>query len=383
MTMRIALFKQRLLALGGGERMMLNIAQALASAGHAVDFLYGDTMAYDYSNIESRLNISLEGIRLRGIATQTLSAASHDYDLLIYNAHGQFAQPNAKRSVLLCFFPVGVDLSTGGRWRWHVGNVLRPVKHLLSASLAARLEGLPSRDQISALRAYDNIWAITQYTQKWVRHYWARDSRLLYPLVKPIKALPKENSIVSVGRFLVGHSNKKHEVLVRAFREMVDAGLRGWQLHIVGGLTDEPEHARYFAELQASAQHYPIHLHPNLPHAQLSELVGKAKIYWHATGFGEDLTRFPDRAEHFGISTVEAMSAGCVPVVINAGGQPEIVTSEQCGYLWRTVDELKAQTLQLIHQPEQWAACAAQAQQRSKTFCDAAAFNQRVQQFVL
>ena len=169
---------------------------------------------------------------------------------------------------------------------------------------------------------------------------------------------------------------------MRAFREMVDAGLHGGQLHIVGGLTDEPEHLRYFAELQALAQNYPIHLHPNLPHAQLTQLVGAAKMYWHATGFGEDLARFPDRAEHFGIATVEAMSAGCVPVVIDAGGQPEIVTSQTCGLLWRSLDELKAHTLALINQPERLAACAAQAQQRSQTFCDAAAFNQRVQQLV-
>ena len=59
----------------------------------------------------------------------------------------------------------------------------------------------------------------------------------------------------------------------------------------------------------------------------LQTYYSKAKIYWHAAGFGEDLEKHPDRAEHFGMSTVEAMSAGCVPVVFAGGGQLEIVQS--------------------------------------------------------
>ena len=55
------------------------------------------------------------------------------------------------------------------------------------------------------------------------------------------------------------------------------------------------------------------------------DLYGRASIFWHAAGLGEDPERHPDRYEHFGITTVEAMSAGAVPVVIDAAGQVEIV----------------------------------------------------------
>ena len=51
--------------------------------------------------------------------------------------------------------------------------------------------------------------------------------------------------------------------------------------------------------------------------------------------------------EHFGITTVEAMAAGCVPIVINAGGQPEIITPES-GFIWNNRKELKEFTVQLI-----------------------------------
>ena len=54
-----------------------------------------------------------------------------------------------------------------------------------------------------------------------------------------------------------------------------------------------------------------------------------AKIYWHASGFGEDLETHPEKAEHFGITTVEAMINGLVPIVIDAGGQKEIVVQDR------------------------------------------------------
>jgi glycosyltransferase involved in cell wall biosynthesis len=45
---------------------------------------------------------------------------------------------------------------------------------------------------------------------------------------------------------------------------------------------------------------------------------------------------------------VEAMAAGCVPVVINKGGQSEIVEHEVSGFVWETLDELQYYTARLI-----------------------------------
>ena len=52
------------------------------------------------------------------------------------------------------------------------------------------------------------------------------------------------------------------------------------------------------------------------------------------------------------MTTVEAMSAGCIPVVINKGGQPEIVNSEY-GYLWDEPKYLVKCTEQLIALPNE------------------------------
>ena len=81
---------------------------------------------------------------------------------------------------------------------------------------------------------------------------------------------------------------------------------------------------------------------------ELESLYASSCIFWHAMGYGEDE---PMKSEHFGITTVEAMSAGCVPVVINKGGQREIVT-EGCGFRWDTLDELVERTEFLIKNPD-------------------------------
>jgi glycosyltransferase involved in cell wall biosynthesis len=78
--------------------------------------------------------------------------------------------------------------------------------------------------------------------------------------------------------------------------------------------------------------------------------VGSASIFWHAAGYGQEDE--PGLAEHFGIATAEAMMAGCVPVVIRKGAQPEIVEHGISGFLWENEEELVAYTHQLMNSPE-------------------------------
>ena len=68
------------------------------------------------------------------------------------------------------------------------------------------------------------------------------------------------------------------------------------------------------------------------------------------------------------MSTVEAMSAGCVPVVINKGGQKEIVSHGKSGYLWNTVDDLLEHTAALMHDHERRSVMRQHARQRFQDF---------------
>jgi glycosyltransferase involved in cell wall biosynthesis len=96
--------------------------------------------------------------------------------------------------------------------------------------------------------------------------------------------------------------------------------------------------------VQSKAEECRAKVVPNLDLASLKRLYEKAKIFWHAAGYGEDEDMRPELSEHFGIVTVEAMASGCIPIVINKGGQPEIVRHGVNGFVWDTLKEVEEYT---------------------------------------
>ena len=46
------------------------------------------------------------------------------------------------------------------------------------------------------------------------------------------------------------------------------------------------------------------------------------------------------------------MAAGCIPIVINKGGQKEIIKEAENGFLFEDFNELKEKTLSAIKNPE-------------------------------
>jgi glycosyltransferase involved in cell wall biosynthesis len=99
------------------------------------------------------------------------------------------------------------------------------------------------------------------------------------------------------------------------------------KFHIVGSLT--PANRPYFKMLQDMIDTYSltqtVTLTPNASNEELIDAMSKSMIYFH-TMIGE----------HFGVSIVEAMAAGLVPIVPSYGGCSEIVPS---GYQYRTLEE--------------------------------------------
>jgi len=209
----------------------------------------------------------------------------------------------------------------------------------------------------------------SEFTRHWVDEWWHTDSDVLYPPVTMHQpAATKENIILNVGRFFAaehGHSKKQYE-LVQAFRMLCDRGVEGWTLHLVGGCADAGR--GYFERVRQAAKGYPVELHPNASGDELEALYGKASIYWHASGFGENPAKHPGRLEHFGITTAEAMSAGAVPVVIGLAGQLETVRHGVDGYHFATLDGLCAQTEALIRDDALRATMSESARGRAQEF---------------
>lgn len=247
-----------------------------------------------------------------------------------------------------------------------------------------RLAGIPDNLSLRYVDSYDLITPISEYVQKWLNIYWGKRGEILYPPVDvdvydPTR--PKRNVILNVGRFFSGSHNKKHVVMIEAFKRLFDKGLRGWELHMVGGVAPGKIHAEYLAGVRKKAEGYPISIHADAPFSELKELYEEASIYWHASGFGENENRNPIRFEHFGITTVEGMAAGCVPVVIAKAGQLEIVEQGKSGFLWNSMEELEKYTLEVATDPVLRAKLQQGAIARSRTF-DQDSFKRRLLELI-
>lgn len=230
------------------------------------------------------------------------------------------------------------------------------------------------------LETYQRITANSKFTQGYIKKYWNRDSDIIYPISDDMmtEGVEKESIIVNVGRFF--HNNgithhKRQDFLIDTFIKMKDLHKKGWELHVAGTLNDNPADMAYVIDLLKRSDGYPIKIHLDTPLHELGLLYSRAKIYWHATGYGADQKKNPERQEHFGISTVEAMSAGAVPIVIASAGQKESVREGVNGYLWDTEKELIAKTRKLIESND-FSRLEHQARHDAKRF-DKAAFRKQ------
>ena len=200
------------------------------------------------------------------------------------------------------------------------------------------------------MKRFNVIFANSNFTSHWIKKYWKLNSTVLYPPVKLIENKNntiKENIICSVGRFFTHGHGKKQEIMVQAFKKMVDEGLMGWELHLAGGLSKDNESTEFAKSLENMAKKYPIYFHFNQSRDFIENLYLKSKIYWHAAGFGENPNKKPIKFEHFGITPIEAMSAGSIPVLYNGGGLPDSINSLQLSseeYIFNTISELIKKT---------------------------------------
>ena len=341
MTVKVGIYNRHWNTLGGGEKYLGVMAQCLSERAD-VDLIC--TEEFSTEALDRRLKLDLGRCRTRIVSGETdaeLEEVSAQYDLWINGTFVSTMRPRARRSIRVVFFPF---LLFPVSYLWRAVPVRQP-RWLMQ--LLWRHYGF--------WESYDVILAISAYTRQWTEQWWHAGSEILSPPVDEVGSgdTAKKKIILSVGRFFAHNHNKKQDVMVDAFREMYEGGAcPGWEFHLCGGTEKGPAHEEYLAGVVAKAQGYPVFIHTDIGREELELLYREASIFWHATGFGEDERRRPELFEHFGITTVEAMSAGCIPVVIDRGGQREIVTHGENGYLWKDLGELKRFTQSVMERED-------------------------------
>lgn len=83
-----------------------------------------------------------------------------------------------------------------------------------------------------------------------------------------------------------------------------------------------------------------------------------------------DILLIPSRSEGFGLTAIEGMARGCVPVVSNVGGLPEVVTDGKTGLLHRPEDaeDIATKVLTLLDDRKRLSRMSAAAAGRAALF---------------
>ena len=227
---------------------------------------------------------------------------------------------------------------------------------------------------LTFLETYDRVLANSEFTRGWIRRLWDVDAAVLFPPIQVGDIAPASTrtpTVVTVGRFFrpgTGHAKRQLEMVQQW--ATIAPRLPGWTLHVVGGV--EPAHVPYLKQVQEAAAGLPVEVHPNAPRALVEKLLDEASIFWSATGLGESEEKAPWNQEHFGMTTVEAMAGGCVPVVIDRAGQREIVRDGIDGFRWSTREQWAEQTVRVATDESLRARLAASAVERATDFSEEA-----------
>lgn len=309
--MKAAIYTPYLETLGGGERYVLSFARMLLERGWRVSLESQDRGILD--KVKERFGFSIDEIEIVDSI-----ARGDTYDLCFWLSDGSIPSLFARKNIL---------------------HFQRPFFDVDGKSLISRMKFF----RISSVVVNSN------FTKKYIDREFPKESLVIYPPVDLSKFRPKkkkEDLIVYVGRFSQLEQKKRQDVLIEVFKKFYDLGNKTWKLILAGGT--EVGADEYLKELKESSRGYPVVFYEKPEFAVIQDLVGRARIFWSASGYGVESGQDPQKMEHFGITVVEAMSAGAVPFVFNGGGHPEIVDDEVNGFLWTKKKELLNKTVDFL-----------------------------------
>ena len=208
----------------------------------------------------------------------------------------------------------------------------------------------------------------SEFTKYFIDREFKIKSSVLYPPVNiaDIKSKRKENLILYVGRFSQLTQRKNQHILVDVFKKIYKKGYTDWKLVLAGG--SEIGAYEYLKNIIRKSKGYPIEIIKSPDRNIITDLYGRAKIFWSAVGYGYDGLKDPMKVEHFGITLVESMAAGVTPLVYNSGGYREIVEDGHSGFLWDKKSQLLKKTLQVIENKKQLAGIGSAAKNAAKKF---------------
>ncbi len=258
-----------------------------------------------------------------------------EYDLII-NTHGDVLpyynhtddspEINKKRIITYCHFPLVPQLLRQGNNDNNSQGYMRFLSRWVNVD--AKEQDFKEKIFENISKTYDlmirNTTVLTNsnFSKRAIEQYYGLTVKpiVVYPPVDvekfckiALRPGDKENIILVISRF---SPDKKIENAIEIGKILINELKIDAKIIVVGNIAKEDH--QYLEELKRLIGQYNLDnnftVEVGISFEQLLELLRKSKVYLH-----------PLAGEPFGISIVEAMSAGLIPVVPNEGGYTEFV----------------------------------------------------------
>lgn len=326
--MKAAIVNPYLDTLGGGERYTMSFGKVLAEEGYRVDVQWKDESIKE--KIEERFGMELEGFRFVKDVKR-----GDGYDVLFWVSDGSIPALKARKNFL--HFQV-------------------PFHDVNGKSLMNRMKFF----------RINKVICNSYFTKGFIDEEYGVDSTVIYPPVdvEEIQPKKKRNIILFVGRFSKLKQSKRHDLLIKAFKKFDN---KRWKLVLAGG-TEVGAGKKYLKKLKKMAKGEKIEILESPTFERIVKLYSQAKIFWSAVGYGADEEKEPEKVEHFGITLVEAMAGGALPIVYEAGGYKEIIADGENGLFWHKPSELVSITDKIMNDNEKRKSIAQNALDDSRLY---------------
>jgi glycosyltransferase involved in cell wall biosynthesis len=318
---------------GGSERVAITAMHALSKMGIETDLTTFEKP--DISKLESAYGEVATSVIKRIKTTNILRSlrntqSNKHYDLTI-NTHGDmlpyFLPSFSKRNAITyCHFPLAKYLIDSKDPEY-----ARFLSRTILSTMSPRRKNSSQKYFELARSAYvhmlkkSTVLTNSEFSRGVILKAFGIDSIVLSPPVdvdffRNLSVLSsssdnRKDIILVIARF---HPTKKIENAIRLAKLLKERGI-GSGMKIVGNLP--PGRPGYYFYLRQMVDKYDlkdyIKFEINVRFSKLLKLMQESKVYLH-----------PLIGEPFGISTVEAMSSGLIPVVTDVGGHTEFVPSK-------------------------------------------------------
>jgi glycosyltransferase involved in cell wall biosynthesis len=313
---------------GGSERLAVAVIQALSKIGIDIDLTTFEEP--NVSKLESAYGevatLAIKKIKTIAIIDSIGKAEINKrYDLTI-NTHGDmlpyflpyFSKSN---SITYCHFPLAkylIDSKDPEYSRFLKDRILSTINYTNPSTKYFDLASIAYANMLRSSTVISN----SEFSRRVISKAFGIDSIVLSPPVDvglfrkaalfSSRPSNRKNTILVISRF---HPTKKIENAIKLAKLLKQYKV-GNGMKIVGNIP--PRRYGYYFYLKHLVDYYDladyVTFEVNVSFSRLLNLMRESKVYFH-----------PLLGEPFGISTVEAMSAGLIPVVPNIGGHTEFV----------------------------------------------------------